>query len=589
MEPQETVKKQMSQWGLCRRLMRYLKPFRLMFAFTILLFVVCVIMWHLEPYFDEIIVDKYIALKKIDGLLLVILLSFGIHMVNFLGFVARQLMLAIMGQRILADMRQELFDHIQTLSVRFHEEEHVGRIMTRFLNDMNALHEFLTHILALVAHELTSFSMVLAIMFFIDRKLALAAMITLPVLIILSIYLRPKIHGGWKIIRNYISSFNAFLAENISGIRTIQAFVREDENMRQFIHANSRLVKSWLKTARLQAAFVPAIEMTRAFGLALVLYASAGDIKTGLMTVGIMLAFTGYINRLWAPIGSISGIYMQYQAAMTAAEKVFTFLDTKPEITDAPDAIEMPVIRGQIDFDHVSFGYDPDNYVLRDINLHIKPGQTIALVGATGCGKTSLTNLVLRFYDPQEGGISIDGYDLRRVRQESLRRQTGTVLQDPFIFCGTIFDNIKYARPEALPTEVIAAAKAVNAHKFIEELADGYQTVIYERGSGLSLGQRQLISFARALLADPKILILDEATASIDSQTETAIQKGLANLLKGRTSLVVAHRLSTIRNADLIVIMDSGRIVEMGTHEQLLEAPDGKYAALYKAQFGSVA
>ncbi|MGE5551240.1 MAG: ABC transporter ATP-binding protein [Bacteroidota bacterium] len=572
-------------WRLLRRALGYLRPFRWLFALTLLLFTICVAAWEFEPLLDRLLIDNYIGPRRLAGLYRMLAFCFAIHLVNFACFYGRQLLLPHIGQRILFRLRQELFAHIQTLSVRFHESEYVGRIMTRFLSDMTTLNEFVTNIMAQIVHELVAISFVIGLMLAINVRFALLVLTVLPAMAALALYLRPRIHRGWTKVRGYISTFNAFLAENISGVRTIQAFAREQENLRQFTQANSRLVGSWLRTARLQAAFAPAVELTRAAALGLVLWAAGASARAETLTIGVLMAFMGYIDRMWWPIGSISNIYVQIQAALISAERVFALLDIKPEIVDAPDAIEMPPIRGEVVFEHVSFSYDGDQAVLKDIDLRIEPGWTVAFVGATGCGKTTLTSLVHRFYDPQTGRVLIDGHDVRLVQQRSLRRQMGAVLQESFIFSGTVLENIRYARPEASLAEAAAAAEAVDAHGFIAKLPHGYDTVLHERGAGLSAGQRQLIAFARALLADPRILILDEATASVDSQTEAAIQAGIKRLLRGRTSLVIAHRLSTIREADLIVVMDDGKIVERGTHKELLAVPGGRYAALHAAQF----
>ncbi|MGE5599284.1 MAG: ABC transporter ATP-binding protein [Bacteroidota bacterium] len=571
-------------WRLLLRTLSYLRPFKWLFALTLLLFTVCVAAWEAEPALDRLLLDRYIGPRRLAGLYRMLGVAFAVHLVNIAGFYTRQRLLPHIGQKILFRLRQDLFAHLQTLSVRFHESDYVGRIMTRFLSDMTTLNEFATNILAYIVHEMVALAMVIGLMLAINARFALLVLTVLPVMVLLAVFLRPRIHRGWTLVRGYISAFNAFLAENISGVRTIQAFVREQENLRQFSQANSRLVRSWLSTARLQAAFAPAVELTRAAALALVLWAASSPLRSEALTVGMLLAFMGYIDRMWMPIGSISNIYLQIQAAVTSAERVFALLDLRPEIADAPDAVEMPPIRGEVVFERVTFGYTPDQPVLKEIDLRIPPGATVAFVGATGCGKTTLTGLVHRFYDPQAGRVLVDGMDIRRVTQKSLRRQMGAVLQEPFIFSGTVLENIRYARPEAGLAEVERAARAVRAHEFIAKLPKGYETVLHERGAGLSVGQRQLIAFARALLADPRILVLDEATASVDSQTEADIQEGLRRLLAGRTALVVAHRLSTIRDADLIVVMSDGRLVEQGTHEELL-ALGGRYAALYRAQF----
>jgi ATP-binding cassette subfamily B protein len=430
-------------------------------------------------------------------------------------------------------------------------------------------------------------------MFAINPTLTLIALCALPVLTAIGLYMRPRLYEGWERVRENMTRFNIFLAENIAGMRVIQAFVREQVNLGQFGVANQRVVSEWMKVIGLQSWFSPLVEITRSAALVIVLFVAANQLGVGgsALTVGTLVAFTAYINNLWTPISTLTNMYVVLQATLASAEKVFQLLDTQPTVTDAPNAITLPPIKGEIVFDHVRFGYDASRNVLSDISLRIEPGQLVALVGQTGSGKTTLASLVCRFYDVTGGRITVDGYDVRSVTQHSLRSQIGVVLQEPFIFSDTIANNIRYGRPDASMDEVIAAAKLANCHDFIMQLSDGYHTVAHERGSQFSVGQRQLLSIARAVLADPRVIVLDEATSAVDTETERLIQDAFEKLLAAegsphgrRTAIVIAHRLSTIRKADQIVVLKEGRIVELGTHQSLVDKPGGYYAALVRAQ-----
>lgn len=570
-----------------RRLFRYLGPYKWRMAGTVGLYMVCVAIAQIYPFIDRMLIDQHIAAGRIDSeFYLLVAIAVILHLINYAGFAARTLSIVRISQRVLFDLRRELFRHVERLSFNFFESWPVGKIMARFQSDVTTLNEFLTNQLASIFHDAMSAVVVIAFMLAIDAGLAVVALLTLPALVGAALYLRPRMHAGWEAVREYATRFNIFLAENIAGMRVIQAFVRQQVNFGQFRAANALVVEQWMKVISLGARLGPIVEMTRAFGLATVLYVAAHQIgATSTLTVGTLVAFAAYINALWGPISTFTNSYIVLQATLASAEKVFELLDTQPAVRDAPNAIAMPRVKGEIVFDHVWFSYDGSRMALKDITLRILPGQLVALVGQTGSGKTTIASLVSRFYDVTQGRILIDGIDIRSVTQESLRRQQiAVVLQEPFIFTDTIANNIRYGRPAATMDEIIAAAKLANCHEFIDKLPEGYNTLAHERGSQFSLGQRQLMSIARAILADTPILILDEATSAVDTETEQLIQQALERLMAGRTSIVIAHRLSTIRKADQIVALREGQIVEIGDHQTLLSKPDGYYARLVRAQ-----
>jgi ATP-binding cassette subfamily B protein len=568
------------------RLFTYLKPYRRRMLVTVAIYVACVVVTQLYPFIDRILIDDHIAVGNPDGFLAILLLAAVLHALNWSGVLVRSLLINRISLDILIDLRQQLIDHVVNLSFAFHEREPVGKTMTRFIGDANTLNDFLTNQLANVAQDVMSGLVVIALMFFIDPLLTVIALFMLPVLAVIGITMRPRLYEGWERVRENITRFNIFLNENIAGMRIIQAFVREQVNLEQFRAANDRVVTEWMKVIRLQSWFSPLVEMTRSTALAVVLFAAAHQVGASgsALTVGTLVAFTAYINALWGPISTLTNMYVVLQATLASAGKVFHLLDTPQIVKDATNARALPAVKGEIVFDRVSFGYDESRLVLKDIDLNIEPGQLVALVGQTGSGKTTIASLICRFYDVTSGRITVDGYDVRTVTQHSLRSQIGVVLQEPFIFSDTIANNIRYGRPTATMDEVTAAAKQANCHDFIMKLADGYETVASERGSQFSIGQRQLLSIARAILADPRILVLDEATSAVDTETEMLIQNAFERLMKGRTAVVIAHRLSTIRKADQIVVLKDGQIVELGDHRALVNKPDGYYAALVKAQ-----
>jgi ATP-binding cassette subfamily B protein len=481
-----------------------------------------------------------------------------------------------------------MFNHIQKLSLSFLDRNEVGRVMSRVQNDVTVLQELLTTGLLTVLQDFVSLGLVVLFLLYLDVQLALVTFTVIPVLVAVMALWQIRARRAFIRVRQAIAIVNANLQENVSGVRVIQSLSREDENSRRFARVNSDNLSANVEAGRVTAAVMPAVELLVSVATALVILVGGIRLLNGNVEVaagvGTIVAFALYVQRFFDPIRDLVLQYTQLQRAMAGGQRIFEVLDTKPEIVDAEDSVVLDDVRGDVVFDNVSFEYVPGIPVLDEINIRVKPGETLALVGATGAGKSTLTSLVARFYDVSRGRLLIDGHDIRDIQRHSLARRLGIVLQDPFLFSGTVADNIRYGRLDATDEDIVQAAKTVGAHDFIKRLPHAYDTALYERGHNLSLGQRQLIAFARAVIADPRILILDEATANVDTRTEVLIQRALKKMLKGRTSFVIAHRLSTVRGADRIILLENGRIVEEGTHAHLL-AHGGLYANLYRMTY----
>ena len=489
------------------------------------------------------------------------------------------------GKKALATLREDLFHHIQSMSFSFFDTRSAGKLLVRVINDVNSLNDLFTSGIVNMLIECVTMVMLLVIMFLVNWKLTLIGMCILPLLMLVLFKLKRVMRLRWQKVRMKTSTMNGYLHESLTGMRVTEAFVREDENADTFRAVNNDIRKSWMHAVTINNSFWPALDMVGNIGTVLVYIFGVQFMEAGGLVLADLLLLLWYLGRFWEPLNTLSNFYNSLLAAMASMERIFEIMDTESDIQDQEGAPDIPPIQGHVTFDHVTFSYDQEKVVLKDVSFDIPAGQTIALVGPTGAGKSTVVNLLSRFYDVTGGRVLIDGHDIRKVRLQSMRKQMSVMMQDSFIFSGTIMDNIRYGRLDATDEEVIQAAKTVYAHDFIMRMPKGYQTEVNERGSSLSQGQKQLISFARALLNDPKILILDEATSSIDTHTEMLIQKALDVLLKGRTSFVIAHRLSTIRNADCIMVVQDGHIAERGNHEELIRIPGGHYRGLCEAQY----
>jgi len=576
-------------WGQFSRLFSYMKPYaRQLLPFILLMMVLGTVTKLAVPLITGMAIDRAIqpangmpSLKLLYGLTA---LALVLYLIQWAANAYRIKYTNIIGQRVIYDLRSDLFSHIQRLSFSFFDKRPAGSVLVRVTNDVNSLQDLFTNGAVNVMIDCVQLLGIVVILLFINWKLGLAVMLTVPIMFFVSTKLRKVIRRSWQEVRMKNSRINSHLNESIQGIRVTQAYTQEKQNMKYFDNMNLSSKQSWDKASAMNQMFGPMIEVTGGLGSVILFGFGTMLIASGEIEIGILVAFANYVSNFWDPINRLGNMYNQLLVAMASSERIFEFMDEEPSVADKPGAQPMPRIRGDIVFKDVIFEYEPGRPALKGINLNVQAGQSIALVGHTGSGKSTIINLISRFYDIKSGHITIDGRDLRDVTLESLRSQISIVLQDTFIFSGTIRDNIRFGRLDATDEEVEAAAKAVHAHVFIEKLAKGYDTEVEERGNVLSMGQRQLLSFARALLADPRILILDEATASIDTETELRIQEALKVLMQGRTSFIVAHRLSTIRYADHIVVLDHGEIKEEGTHEQLIQRK-GVYNGLIEAQF----
>ena len=581
----EEVQKRPFNYAYFRRMMGYARPYRHLLLLATVVMIIGSMLRLTEPYLLRTAVDEGITGRNLTVISRVAILWLVFQLVNAIAGHVRIRVLGQTGQKILFDLREELFTHIQWLSLRFYEGRPVGRIMSRLTNDVEAINRLINMGLVTVVTQAVSLIGIIVVMFALNWRLALMAFLVVPGLVWIVVRLRPPMETGWRNVRKANSNIGAYLNESVTGIRVSQAFCREQTNVAKFDELNDAYYDAFMRAIKIEIIIWPLVDVFGLAGTCLVLGFGSWMAVSGDLTVGYIMAFTDYLWRFWEPISAISRVYSRVLSAMASAERIFEYLDTKPEIVDVPNAKQLESMGGDVRFENVSFRYDDGKeYVLHDISFEVGRGQTVALVGPTGAGKTSVINLLMRFYDPQEGRILVDGCDLREIKLKSLRRQMALVLQEPFLFSGTIADNIRYSCLDAGMEDVVRVGKAIQVDKFVERFEEGYEREVKERGTRLSAGQRQLISFARALLADPKILILDEATSAVDTQTESMIQEAMHTLLEGRTAFIIAHRLSTIRRADCIFVIEDGRIVERGTHSELL-AMGGAYSHLYRRQF----
>lgn len=576
-------------WKQFTRLFGYMKPYaKQMLPLVSIMMILGTITKLTVPFLTSLAIDRAIAPKVGNPSLSLLYTLTGavivLYLIQWIAGVYRIKYTNIIGQRVIYDLRSDLFKHIQKLSFNFFDKRPAGSVLVRVTNDINSLQDLFTNGVVNLMIDCVQLLGITIILLLINWKLGLAVMVTVPIMFLISTKLRQKIRIAWQEVRMKNSRINSHLNESIQGIRVTQAYTQERENMQYFDIMNTDSRKSWNKASAMNQAFGPIIEITGGFGTMILFWLGAYLIQSGELSVGMLVAFSSYVSNFWDPINRLGQMYNQLLVAMASSERIFEYLDEQPAVQDQPGAKPLGTIRGDIRFEKVIFEYEKGRAALKGIDLEVQAGQSIALVGHTGSGKSTIINLIGRFYDIKSGLITIDGDDIRGVTLDSLRSQIGIVLQDTFIFSGTIRDNIRFGRLDATDEEVENAAKAVDAHDFIMKLPGGYETEVEERGSALSMGQRQLLSFARALLANPRILILDEATASIDTETELKIQEALKILLKGRTSFIVAHRLSTIRHADKIVVLDHGEIKEEGTHRELT-SHNGVYNGLIEAQF----
>ncbi|MBW9156244.1 ABC transporter ATP-binding protein [Clostridium tagluense] len=576
--------KEASKGKLIIRIFSYLKPFKLKVALVILLMVVVMVCSLVNPYILKLAIDKYIGTSNIRGLVQIAGFMVVFNIISLIASRIRINIMASVTNSALLNIRQELYTHIQKLSFTFFDNRPVGKILARVIGDVSSLQDLFDNSVTNFIPEILTLIFVTIIMFSMNVKLALISISFLPVLIIALSSIEIFSRKRWQIYRSKRSNLNAFTHEDFSGIRVVQSFATEDKTSKTFVTYVGDMMNAFMKAVRLNDLFWPMVELSWGLGSLLVYWYSVPLIKAKTLTIGELVAFTAYISMFWRPIMNISNFYNTLITNFSSAERIFEILDIKPDIITIDTAIKMPKIKGDVEFKNVVFSYDNDVSVLNNVSFKIKAGETVALVGPTGAGKTTIINLISRFYDAGSGEVLVDGKNVSHVDIESLRSQMGIMLQDTFLFSTTIMENIRYGKLDATDEEVIASAIAVNADSFIMKLDNGYATEVNERGSRLSVGQRQLISFARALLANPRILILDEATSNIDTTTEKLVQKGIKKLLFNRTSFVIAHRLSTIRDCDKIMVIDDGRIVEGGTHAELIDLK-GLYYDLYMSQY----
>jgi len=569
---------------LVRRLLGYARPYRRQYVLAIVLMIARSLFSVAGPWIVGRAIDD--GIRGLDPVMLRTwtIVFAAVALAEWLTNRSRIIIMAYVGTRIVADLRSALYRHLLRLTMRFYNNYSVGRLMSRLISDVQVLQGFVTWSIIGVFRALFTLLGIVAAMLVMNWRLALVAFAVLPLMLWLTRFWSARVRNTYRATRQRIALINGYLNESVSGIRVTKSFTREERNYLHFDDLNQSYFEANVRATLLSALYFPGIDFLASLATALVVGLGGWLVLGNALTAGTLVAFILYVERFFEPVRELAERYNSFQAAMAASERLFALLDTAPDLEDAPDAYELPPIEGRVDFQGVSFGYDDDEAVLRDVDLHVEPGQRIALVGETGAGKTTVIKLLARFFDVDEGAISIDGHDIRAVTRASLRSQLGMVFQDTFLFNDTVAANIRYGWPDAHEEEIIAAAQAVGAHDFVSRLPQGYDTEVGEGGVSLSVGQRQIVSCARALLADPRILVMDEATSSVDTATEKQIQYALDRLMEGRTTFVIAHRLNTVVNADRIVVIEDGQVVESGGHEELL-GRRGRYYDLYALQW----
>ncbi|AEB30555.1 putative ABC transporter [Carnobacterium sp. 17-4] len=578
----EEKNKQAASTNLLKRVGKYLSPYKSGFLKLFFAILVSNIVLVLGPYFTSVVIDETIPNKNTTQLMWIIIL-FSLAQL-FGGWSSRYRIrnITLLGQNVLKDMRTDVFVHLQKLPFSFFDSRPHGKIVTRVVNYINSLSDLLSNGLINVLSDVMSLVVTLAIMFTMDVRLTLYSFILLPVLFVVTLVIQKKQREAYEEVSSKQAGLNAYIHESVAGIKVTQSFTRENVNRDIFSEVSEDQRSSWMHAVKIQFLLAPFIQNIATLTISIIYFVGLNGLGIDVST-GILIAFIGYVNNFWNPMINIGNFYNSLVTGMVYLERIFELMDIEPEIQDAPNAFELPPIQGYVVFNDVTFGYKKDQPIFEDLSFQVRSGETIALVGPTGAGKSTIINLMTRFYDVDSGEILVDGIDIRKVTLNSLRNEIGVMLQDTFIFSGTIMENIRFGKLDATEEEIIHAAKIVRAHDFIIALKDGYRTVVKERGSTLSAGQRQLISFARTLLADPKVLILDEATSSIDTQTEMLLQEGLDRLLEGRTAFIIAHRLSTIKNSSRIFYIADKKIRESGSHDELM-AEKGLYYQLYSTQ-----